>query len=47
MCGRDLGGMEGVEVGVGMYCVREKEIKRKHSELVFCDSVITSDDIAA
>lgn len=25
----DLGGMEGVEAGVGMYCMREKEIKRK------------------
>jgi hypothetical protein len=50
-CGRDLGGREGGREGVGagveMYCVREREIKRKHSDLGFCDSVITSDDIAA
>lgn len=47
VCGGDLGGMEGVEPGVEMYYVREKEIKRKHPELGFCDSVITSDDTAA
>lgn len=41
----DLGGMEGVEAGVGVVW-EKKKLREKHSELGFCDSVITSDDKA-
>lgn len=39
-------GWRRVKAGLGMCCVREKEIKRNHSEFGFCDPIITSDDIA-
>lgn len=46
--GTGLGEVEGTEATVRIHCMREDETKRKkHSELSFCDSAITSDDMAA